>query len=482
MKFFFPATEAPAMVGVLKRDQVMAIGIGVMVAVAAFSAGAPLIGFAVALVAAGWALLPAPGTGLPLRKWLAAELRWKFGRSAKAWSAPITSEAGRDDVPGCLRDVRYLVADPVGLWSVGAAIGVVRAGHEFSVVFPVEGPQIAMLANESQLAQLSRWGVVLSQACSERGEAGVSRISWTDVHGAADPDALIDYHRKFGVDGPTSADYQQFLSGVVTSSATHRTFVTVSVNARKVGVLKARGAERIQLMCNAAAEQAMAVATALTDEGFVVGRPLTPLALSRLVQSIGDPYVALPRATTALERAGLPEPGQSGPRHVVPNREWVEVDGAVHRAFQIRFPAREVPGDWLFKLLDVQGPKVITMIYRPVPPTQSINKLDAELARVGSNNEVSRRRKGRVSVRQRREQMSIESREVELVAGHQEVKVVGLVAMCGRDPEEVVNRGKVLQRTAQRQGGARVTPLETQHAEGWAAALPVGVEIGEARS
>ena len=480
--YSFPATEPRAVLGVLKRDQVIVIGAGLIVGMVLVANGLAFAGTGVGVVAALWAVLPAPGTGLPLRKWVVTEARWRFGRGRRAWSAPITASSTRGEAPGCLRGVRYLVADPVAPWAVGDAIGVVQAGPEFSVVFGVEGPQLALLGSDEAVAQISRWGDVLAQACSERGEAGVSRIAWTDVHGAADPDAFAEYHREMGVPGPSSADYGQFLASVTAAAAQHRAYVTVTVNARKANVGKARGQRRVHLMCTAAAEQAAVIAGALEGEEFRVSRPLTPLALSRLVQSIGDPYVAAPRVATALERAGLPEPGQAGPRQVVPHRRFVEVDGAVHRAFQLRFPAREVAGDWMYGLLDVTGPKVMTMIYRPVPPSLSMNRLDSELARVASNNEVSRRRKGRVSVRQLREQSAVEAREVELAGGHGEVQMVGLVVVSGRDPEEVEARGAALQRVAQRQGGARLTALETQHAEGWAAALPLGIDVGEARS
>ncbi len=73
---------------------------------------------------------------------------------------------------------------------------------------------------------------------------------------------------------------------------------------------------------------------------------------------------------------------------------------------------------------------------------------------------------------------AVQHREHELVAGHMEMEVFGLIVLAARDVTTLDARCQRLERAAVRCGGARLRPLDTLHDAGWAAALPLGLPAG----
>jgi hypothetical protein len=114
------------------------------------------------------------------------------------------------------------------------------------------------------------------------------------------------------------------------------------------------------------------------------------------------------------------------------------------------------------------------VVFEPIPPSRSQRRLTTEVSRVGSDNEVHARRRGRVSEAKRRLFASLEERERELVAGHGEMSVYGLITVSARRHEDLEARCVAVERSAHRCGGARLRPLEHRHDLGWAATLPIG--------
>jgi len=164
---------------------------------------------------------------------------------------------------------------------------------------------------------------------------------------------------------------------------------------------------------------------------------------------------------------------------VVNERLYVAVDSAVHRAYQVNWPTRPVAGDWMWAMLAAaDGPKVTTVVFEPVSPSVSRHRIEMQLNRVGSDATVEQHRKNRVSARRSAMATALRAREVELVEGHMEMEVFGLVVVAERDLPSLERRCGALERDAIRCGGARLRPLDTLHDAGWAAALPVGLPVG----
>ena len=45
------------------------------------------------------------------------------------------------------------------------------------------------------------------------------------------------------------------------------------------------------------------------------------------------------------------------------------VDRSFHRAFAVQWPSVAVHASWLWKPLAVDGPKLVTTVFEPVPPS-----------------------------------------------------------------------------------------------------------------
>lgn len=479
--YVFPPAERTKFLLGLTRSQTIVVGVVIMTITVATALDALWVGALASLPVLFVGLVS--WHGRPLRERLSTRLGfwWRLRRRNVAWSAPITGAAGRGSQPACLKGVSLRLAEPREEWAVGEPVGVVQARNNLSIVLPVSGPQMALLGEEETDEHLAAFGDVLSSICGERSERAISRLSWTDVHAAADPRSLMRHHQAAGVSGPATEEYRAHIGKVAGTAADHRVFVAVTVDRSALKVHASRTTTRsasAKDLMTVIVDEGLALARELDQRGFTVGRPLSPLGLSRLIRQLGDPFAPVPLVPTLSERLSLPEKGQEGPEQITAQRLSVSIDGALHRAYQLRWPARPVSGDWLRTLLTAAGgPKFTTVVFEPVPPSRSARRLSTEMARSSSNNEVQARRKGRVTAKGNAQLAALKAREDELVDGHAELDTLAIVVVSARDEAELDERSKALERAAQRCGGARVRPLDTRHDVGWAAALPIGLRV-----
>lgn len=478
--YVFPPHERTKFLLGLTRSQTITVGAAIAVVTVGAASGGVLIGALLAAPVLAGGLLSVGGVPIRSRAVDSLRFRWRRWRHTDAWSAPLVGQ-GRQ--APCLRGVTLKLAEPRDEWAIGDPVGVVQARNNLSIVLPVTGPQMALLGEQETDEHLAAFGDVLASICGERSERAIARLSWTDVHGAADPEALTRFHRERGVNGPASDEYRDHIGRVAGAAAEHSVYVTVTVDRssrRAHGSRTGRAATGNDL-ATVVVDEALALARELSHRGFDVGRPLSPLGLSRLLRQLGDPFTPVPLVPTLAERLALPEKGQEGPSQVSAQRLFVSIDGAVHRAYQLRWPARAVAGDWMRTLLAAAGgPKFMTVVFEPIAPSRSARRLSTEMARSSSNNEVQARRKGRVTAKGEAQLGALKAREGELIDGHAEMDTYAVVVVSARTEDDLDERSMALERAAQRCGGARVRPLDTQHDIGWAAALPIGLRAERA--
>ena len=478
--YVFPPHERTKFLLGLTRSQTITVGAAIAVVTVAAAAGAVLIGAVIAAPVLAGGLMSLGGVPVRSRATNALRFRWRRWRRTDAWSAPLV---GHGTLAPCLIGVSLRLAEPRDEWAVGEPVGVVQARNNLSIVLPVVGPQMALLGEQETDDHLAAFGDVLASVCGERSERAIARLSWTDVHGAADPEALARFHRDRGVAGPATDEYREYIGRVAGAAADHAVYVTVTVDRSSRRAHGSRTGRSVvgSSLATVVVDEALALARELGHRGFDVGRPLSPLGLSRLLRQLGDPFSPTPLVPTLAERLALPEKGQEGPSQITAHRLFVSIDGAVHRAYQLRWPARSVAGDWMRTLLAAAGgPKFTTVVFEPIAPSRSVRRLSTEMARSSSNNEVQARRKGRVTAKGDAQLAALKARESELIDGHAEMDSYAVIVVSARTEEELDERSMALERAAQRCGGARVRPLDTQHDIGWAAALPIGLRVERA--
>ena len=470
----FPPTEKVKVIGDLSRGEVAGAAAVIVLAMCGIMMG-PLVPWLVlAVLAALWTF--APTRRRPFRVVVPEQLRW-LSRRDKLWSASIRGEAGTAPF---LSDVRVVLAKST---DQPGAVGVVTRRRAFTVMFTVERSSLVFATPDEQDDALASWGEVLGGLCVERNsELTAEFVAWTDVHHAADPTSLVRHHSDHGQQGPATDDYRAYLSGFGTVAAEHLVVVSATITqARRFRLAKQAGFTGTpeEVMTAAAVSVGRQLAAELRGRGFTVGALMSPAEISRLVTSICDPYRPA-EPLTNRERFGLSE--RSGPSQVEVLRDVVAMDHAYHRAFAVTYPKVAVDGGWLWKPLSIDGPKVSTTVFEPVPPSRADREREASATRGVANNEAfASMRRGHVRERDRQKVSALRRGERSVGAGHQELDAYTIMVITARTREELDRRCSTLRQKLRESGRSNVRELSGEHDYGLALALPIGARAQAAK-
>lgn len=468
----FPPAERVNLFGNFSRGELLgAAGATSVFGVGAMT-GALVPALLVALVIGLWTFTPTRRH--PFRVIVPEALRWSLRRN-RTWSAGVKDAP---TPPPFLRGVDvHLAAEQHG----SQPIGVVSARRAYTVMFSVDRAALTFSTDAEQAQAHSAWGEVLGALCVERqSELTAERVGWTDVHRAADPAALIRYHDQFGVAGPSTADYQEHLATFGTLAAEHDVIVWATVTqAGRFRVAKRLGLRGsvTEVMDGAAIHAGQTLRGELEDRGFTVGPLLSPAEIGRVIVPAMDPYRPL-EPPSRRERFGLPE--RTIPEsQVTVERNLVMVDRSFHRAFAVRWPSVAVHASWLWKPLAVDGPKVVTTVFEPVPPSRADRQRDSRRS-IGSRNNASAasERDGHVRVKNVKKVDALHRAERAVSEGHGELEAYMLIVVSATSREDLDRRCHTLRRRLRESGHASVRELSGEHDTALAAALPIGVPVG----
>ena len=471
----WPPEEKVKLIGTLSRPEVIGAGLAVAVAVVGIIAQQSVVAVAVIVPVLTWTF--ARVRGMPLRTRTTIRVRWWSSRRRRVWTAPIRTKCG---AAPCLRDVRLLMTvDPTGDRPVAA---VVAAGAgSYTVVFDVDGSSLAFLQAADQSSRFAAWGTVLGSLCTTDDRTlTAARIAWVDLHQAADPGALVAYHQLHGTPGPASGDYVAHLDGLGATGAAHR--VLVAVTLTRAGQLRTARQDGLtgtveEIMMAATVNVAGDVASRLTTAGYRCGPLLTPAEIGRVIVEAGDPFAARRDTLTTLERFAVAE--RYGPEQITLERHQLAIDGAYHRVFALTWPKIAVAQDWMWRPLGVEGPKIVTTVFEPIPAHRAAMHREALTTRAESNVSIIAARR-RVRTIDRRKTAALHAAERKVSDGHQELDGYALVVITARTPVDLARRCQLLRQRLHESGRAGLRELTGEHDVGWAAALPIGLHIASA--
>jgi hypothetical protein len=444
--------------------------------------GSPWVGLAAGTFVAVWGR--AQVGGVRVRTRARAWVRWR-ARADRAWSAPLRGSS--PTTAPLMRGLRLsAVAD------TGRLVGVVRSRQasvlggvsSFTAMFPVECDSTTFLTDSAREQQFGRWGDVLGAQCVERGSSlTAERVTWTDVHRATNPYALQADHAGWGVDGPASDDYREFLSGFGQVAADHVTVVAVTMSSSQLAVARREtglSGSADEVLGQAVVQVAKAVRARMAGAGFRAGELYRPVDVARMVVAAGDPFEVTAGELTGKERFGLPE--RLGPESVAVNRDWVAIDGAYHRAFVLGWPKTLVRPEWMWRLMSLPGPNVITAVFQAVSPSRADRDREARASRQRANNMiVAARRGGAVRVADSTRESSLRADEAAVAQGHEELDVYAIVVVTARTEAALNARCAELRNVARESGKASVRELRGAHDVGWRLALPLGDRVADAK-
>lgn len=470
MRYSLPTQERPGALFGLTTAQASGAGAAMLLVVAGFMLGDPIPFIVVAVLAV--VIVAGRWRGVPVRVRAARRIGWSSSGSARS-NRRIGS--GRAAPPKALAGYELMPVD-AELWP-GSVVGAVRARGMLSMVFIAQGPQFATLGDEAD-DQLQQWASLLA-GLSRDSDTGLAQLSVTDIHTETDPDEALRYFRRYGdPDGPLASEYEQHLARTASASSRHTVLVTVSVSRATARKVKSLTGERRSLEATLA-DQTERIRRDFEAKDFKVSVPLSASRIAEAVRHIGDPWRP-PRKLSAAEQLGVPNPDEIMPDTWVPAHRYLTVDGALHRAFEIVWPIRPVPGDWLWEVLAAAGgPKVTRIVFEPIPATRTARRLRTDIASVSADAATEERRRGYVSAKRRRLKESLESAEEDFADGHSELMVWAVVMITDRTLEDLDRRCARVADALGRHAGAKLVPLDTRHDTGFAAVLPVGFAAGK---
>ncbi len=443
---------------------------------------------AVPVLTAGAALAVGRVRGQPLHAILPALARfgWRRLRHRHHWyrPVPLVSDDGiPTSVPPGLAglnlyeiDVTWVAAgrrDPVGVVHDRAAATV-------AATVRVNGDgQFALLDDHEQETRADGWGGALAGFARERTQ--VVRVKWDDWAAPVPLQDQIGLLEERWADQPSSearSSYLALMHAVAPDVVRHEVLVTVTVAVPRNRRSPLRPADDLGAAISTLCDELRLFRDRLDAARIQVPAVLSAAELIVATRVRSDPSAAEQLAVLRQSLAastGWAAPN-FGPMTVTEELGVVRVDRAVHRSWWFaRWPRREIPdAGWLSMLIDgVDCTRTVSVVFEPIPPSQSDRAVDRELVKREANMESRRRRDFRVTGKDRKAFDEAEAREAELNSGFSEMFYVGLLTLTAHDDATLELQAAQLEQVAA-QAGIELQPMWGQQDAGWVASLPLG--------
>ncbi|SFC59723.1 SCO6880 family protein [Streptomyces aidingensis] len=377
--------------------------------------------------------------------------------------------AGLLHLPGTAASLR-VIASPDGRY------GAVHDPHHatLTAVVKVSSRAFALLDPATQNANVAGWGRALA-ALARTGQ--IARVQVLERTVPDSGDALHRYWAEHGdPDTPVAgAVYGELLAAAGPAAAPHEAYVALALDLKAARRLINQagggltGAFSVLTQLTATFDQAARTA-GLSPAGW-----LTAEEIAAVVRTAYDP-----KALAALDRwsgSDRPQadPVAAGPVVLVEKADHVSTDSAHHTTFWIEnWPRTETGAGFLHQVLFTSGVRrSLSLTYRPQHLDAALKDIRRRKATVIAD-AAERARKGQVdSEEDSVEYADIKERERQLIAGHADIALTGLLTVSA-DTEEELRAACAAIETAAVGALIDLRQLTWQQAEAFtAAALPL---------
>jgi hypothetical protein len=374
-------------------------------------------------------------------------------------------------LPGTAASLRVTTA-PDGKY------GAVHNPHTgtLTAVVKVSSRAYALLDPGTQQANVGGWGRALA-ALARTGQ--IARIQVIERTIPDSGDALRRYWEEHGrPDTPMAGALDQLVvDRAGPAAAPHEAYVAVSLDTKAARRLINQagggltGAFSVLAQLTSTFDQAARTA-GLTPTGWLTAREI-----AAVVRTSYDP-----KALATLDRwstAGRPEaePAAAGPVVVVEKADHIATDSAVHATYWVEnWPRTETSAGFLHQLLFTGGVRrTLSLSYEPKNLDAALRDVQRKKSSVIAD-AAERARRGQVdSEADSIEYQDIKSRERQLIAGHADVALTGLLTVSA-DTEDELRTACAVVETAAVGAQLDLRPLTWQQAEAFtAAALPLAL-------
>ncbi|WP_405013560.1 SCO6880 family protein [Kitasatospora sp. NBC_01539] len=350
-----------------------------------------------------------------------------------------------------------------------------RAGTLTAVV-KVSSRAYALLDPATQNTNVGVWGRALA-ALARTGH--IARIQVIERTMPASGDALRRYWEKTGnPDAPVAGEiYSELVKNAGPAAAPHEAYVAISLDFKAARRLINQAGGGL-----AGGFSVLAQLTATFDQAARTAglNPVGWLSATEIAAVVRTAYD--PKALTGLERwsaSGRPEadPAAAGPVVVVERAGHIATDSAVHSTYWVEnWPRTETSPGFLHQLLFSGGvQRTLSLAYEPKGLDAAMRDVQRKKASIIADS-AERARRGQVdSEADSVEYQDVKQRERQLIAGHADVALTGLLTVSA-DTEDELRSACAVVETAAVAAQLDLRPLTWQQAEAFtAAALPLAL-------
>ncbi|MFC9534891.1 SCO6880 family protein [Streptomyces sp. NPDC056975] len=412
--------------------------------------------------------------GRSLADWAPIVVRYALRRfrGQLVWLTRPSTRPQREGLlhlPGTAASLRVTTAP-------GGRFGAVHDPHEgtLTAVVKVSSRAFALLDPATQTSNVTGWGRTLA-ALARTGH--IARVQVLERTVPDSGDALNRYWNQHGdTQSPLAGPiYSDLLSAAGPAAAPHEAYVALALD------LKA--ARRLINQAGGGLTGAFAVLAQLTstfdqaarNSGLMPSNWLHATQIAAVIRTAYDPKVSA--ALDQWSASGRPQaaPAAAGPVVLVEKADRIRTDSAHHATFWIEnWPRIETSPGFLHQILFTSGiRRTLSLTYEPKGLDSALKDVQRKKATVIAD-AAERARKGQVdSEEDSVEYADIKQRERQLIAGHADVALTGLLTVSA-DSDEQLNAACAAIETAAVAALIDLRPLNWQQAEAFTnAALPL---------
>ncbi|MFB7666910.1 SCO6880 family protein [Kitasatospora sp. NPDC056138] len=356
--------------------------------------------------------------------------------------------------------------------------GAVHDPHAgtLTAVVKVSSRAYALLDPANQNAKVAGWGRALA-ALARTGH--IARIQVIERTVPDSGDALRRYWEDHGKsDAPLAGQiYSELIQSAGPAAAPHEAYVAVALDTRATKRLIKQAGGGLTGSFSVLAQLTATFDQAARTAGLNPTGWLSATEIAAVVRTAYDP-----KALAALDRwsaTGRPEadPAAAGPVVVVEKADHIATDSAFHTTYWVEnWPRTETGAGFLHQLLFTAGVRrTLSLSYEPKGLDAALRDVQRKKASVIAD-AAERARRGQVDAETDSiEYQDIKTRERQLIAGHADVALTGLLTVSADSEDELRSACAVVE-TAAVAAQLDLRPLTWQQADAFtAAAMPLAL-------
>ncbi|MDD2859273.1 MAG: PrgI family protein, partial [Candidatus Nanopelagicales bacterium] len=356
-------------------------------------------------------------------------------------------------------------------------VGYLFHPHQATVTAVVEVTSPAFLLRDpvDRNSRIAGWGRVLAASTRTGAIHQVQLLERSIPDDGSELKAYTDAHLTTEPTQLTLADAYRDLVGDLRGGADrHQTFLAITVDrAAAAPRIKAAGGQ-IAGLIHAWRQEYALLERLLPAAGLAVVDELSARRLAEVVRTAYDP------ASTSTIRPGQGvDPAACGP--TAGREEWdhLRTDGAFHAVLWVaEWPRAHVAADVLWPVIFPSGVhRALSLFYQPFTRAQSESAIRAKHSEILQSSWL-KEKLGRVeTLADSKELDDVLNREAELLAGHAEVGLVGMITITA-STLDALEADVTTIHAAATQASLDLRRVYGQQLQAFtAAALPIGIEV-----